>query len=149
MILWRISNHRSLAGEGSLRSSGRWHTRGRRIIYCAESPAAALLEVLVHLEVDLHDLPARYRLLKIDAPDDLRVDRVDGDTLPKDWRDRAGLTRAAGDEWLTTAATALLRVPSAIVPETFNILLNPAHGDASRITIASASEHPLDARLIQ
>lgn len=145
MILWRISNHRSLAGEGSLRTSGRWHTRGKRIIYCADSPAAALLEILVHLEVDLHDLPERYRLLKFDAPDDLRVDRLEIDTLPKDWRDRADLTRAAGDAWLTTGATALLRVPSAIVPETSNVLLNPAHADASRITIASASEHALDA----
>lgn len=67
VVLWRISNHRSLAGGGALRAPGRWHTRGRRIVYCAQTPAAALLETLVHVEIEVRDLPTRYRLLKIEA----------------------------------------------------------------------------------
>ena len=59
MLLWRISNHLSLAGEGGLRASGRWYSRGRRIVYCAQSPAAALLEILVHFEIDVSDLDTR------------------------------------------------------------------------------------------
>ena len=85
MFLWRISNHLSLTGDGALRTPGRWHTRGRRVVYCAQDPAAALLEILVHFEIDILDLPVRYRLLKIEAPDDLQVARVSVSDLPKDW----------------------------------------------------------------
>src|SRR5712691_10373404 len=99
---------------------GRWHTRGRRVAYCAQSPAAALLEILVHFEIDIQDLPVRYRLLKIVAPDDLHVERVSVDDLPADWPERTQVTRALGDRWLTNGSAALLTVPSAIVPETFN-----------------------------
>ena len=89
MFLWRISNHLSLAGDGALRTPGRWHPRGRRVIYCAQSPAAALLEILVHFEIDIQDLPARCRLLKIEAPDDARFDSVSIQKLPADWPDRS------------------------------------------------------------
>jgi RES domain-containing protein len=57
VFLWRISNHALLAGDGGLRVSGRWHTRGKRVVYCAENPAAALLEILVHFEIEIGDLP--------------------------------------------------------------------------------------------
>jgi RES domain-containing protein len=110
------------------------------VVYCSETPAAALLEIMVHFEIELHDLPARYRLLRIDAPDDARLERVLADALPSDWPDEPGVTRAIGDRWLQNGSTALLRVPSALVPETFNVLLNPAHRDAKRIlSLTSAS----------
>jgi RES domain-containing protein len=149
VILWRISNHSSLAGDGALRASGRWHTRGRRVVYCAESPAAALLEILVHFEIEIRDLPARYRLLKIEAPDRLQVQRVAAEDLPGDWPERPEVTRAIGDAWLANAPTALLIVPSAVVPETSNVLLNPLHRDANRVVIIRASEHAIDLRLIR
>lgn len=147
MFLWRISNHLSLAGEGGLHTSGRWHTRGRRIVYCAENPAAALLEVLVHFEIEIHDLPARYRLLKVSVPRDVRPQRPSVAELDRDWVENTQATRAIGDVWLAQGATALLTVPSAIVPETFNVLVNPAHPDAARITIAGATDHVIDPRL--
>ena len=149
MFLWRISNHLALAGDGALRTPGRWHTRGRRVVYCAQSPAAALLEILVHFEVDIQDLPVRYRLLKIKAPDDVPVEHVSVDHLPTDWPERSEVTRALGDGWRTKGSTALLTVPSAIVPETFNILLNPAHQDAKRIVIVNAGDHAIDPRLLK
>jgi len=149
VFLWRISNHNSLAGEGALRTPGRWHSRGRRVVYCAQSPAAALLEILVHFEIDLQDLPIRYRLLKIEAPDDVQVERVSVDQLPAGWPDKTEITRALGDDWLTNGSAALLSVPSAIVPETFNVLLNPAHQDAKRIAIVQAGEHAIDPRLLK
>ncbi len=149
MVLWRISNHLSLAGDGGLRASGRWHTRGRRIVYCAQSAAAALLESLVHFEIDIDALPTRYRLLKLVAPDDLGVEQVGSDALPRDWVERTDVTRAIGDGWLRRAGAALLAVPSAIVPETFNVLLNPVHPDAPRIVVARASDHAVDPRLLR
>ena len=149
MLFWRISNHLSLAGDGASRTPGRWHTRGRRVVYCAQNPAAALLEILVHFEIDIQDLPLRYRLLKIEAPDDVRIERVTVDQLPADWPARIELTSALGDGWLSKGSAALLSVPSAIVPETFNVLLNPAHQDAKRIVIVQTGEHAIDPRLLK
>lgn len=149
MILWRISNHLSLTGDGARRASGRWHTRGRRIVYCAQTPAAALLEILVHFEIEVRDLPVRYRLLKLEAPDDLKVEQVSRDTLPTDWVEHTDVTRATGDGWLAQNGSPLLRVPSAAVPETYNMLLNPAHPDADRIVIAHVSDHAIDPRLLR
>ena len=149
MFLWRISNHLSLAGDGSLRTPGRWHYRGRRVVYCAQSPAAALLEILVHLEIDIQDLPVRYRLLKIEAPDDVHVEHVSADQLPAAWLKRTEVTRALGHSWLTRGSAALLSVPSAIIPETFNVLLNPVHQDAKRIVIVQAGEYAIDPRLLK
>jgi len=149
VFLWRISNHLSLAGDGALHTPGRWHSRGRRIVYCAENPAAALLEILVHFEIDIQDLPVRYRLLKIHAPDDVPVERVSVDQLPSDWPAKTEETRALGNAWLARDSVALLMVPSAIVPETFNVLLNPAHTDAKRIVIVETGEHAIDPRLLK
>jgi RES domain-containing protein len=149
VILWRISNHLALAGDGALRASGRWHSRGRRVVYCAENPATALLEILVHFEIEIRDLPARYRLLKIAAPDDVRAERVSLDDMPSDWPEKTEVTRAIGDRWLASGSTALLRVPSVLVPETFNVLLNPVHQDAKRIVVTRVSEHVIDPRLLK
>jgi len=141
VILWRISNHSSLTGEGGMRASGRWHTRGRRIVYCTQNPAAALLEILVHLEIDLRDLPTRYRLMKLHAPNHFPVHHAAG--LPSDWIERPDITRVIGDRWLRVADTAFLRVPSAVVPETFNVLLNPAHPQAKHVEVTEVSEHAI------
>jgi RES domain-containing protein len=149
VFLWRISNHESLAGEGGLRASGRWHTRGKRVVYCAGSPAAALLEILVHFEIEIGELPARYRLLKVNVPDDLQVDRVSPTDLGPDWVEDIQATRAIGDTWLTRAVTPLQAVPSAVVPETSNVLLNPAQADARRIVIVQSTAHVIDPRLVR
>jgi RES domain-containing protein len=149
VILWRISNHLSLAGDGALRSSGRWHTRGRRVVYCAQSPAAALLEILVHFEIEIQDLPARYRPSRIEAPDEAAIERISRDQLPTGWVENTGATRAIGDVWLAKGRSLLLIVPSAVVPETFNVLLNPGHEDAKRTRITQASEHVIDPRLLK
>lgn len=149
MVLWRVSNHLSLDGDGALRASGRWHTRGRRIVYCAQAPATALLETLVHFEIEVRDLPARCRLLRIEAPEDAAVESVRSDHLPTDWAARFDVTRAIGDEWLAEARSALLLVPSAVVPETLNVLLNPAHRDADRMVITHVSDHVIDPRLLE
>ena len=147
MRLWRISNHTSLAGDGGLYASGRWHSRGRRVVYLADHPASALVEVMVHLEIDAEDLPTHYQLLGIEVTDGVAVTALAESELPDGWRQQIAVTRARGDEWLRTGATALLRLPSATVPEATNYLLNPAHADAARISIASALRAPFDPRL--
>jgi RES domain-containing protein len=148
MFLWRISNHSTLDGRGGLETSARWHTQGRPIVYLAESVAGALLEVLVHLDLSPVRLPKSYRLLKVEAPDDISLEVLSAANLGEDWVSDETLTRTIGDQWLASKRTALLRVPSAIAPETSNVLLNSAHVDARRLRIASHREYPWDLRLI-
>jgi RES domain-containing protein len=147
MRLWRISRFADLAGEGGLHASGRWHSKGQRVVYLADHPASALLEVLVHLEIDVEDFPTHFQLLEVGAPDGIAVTAVDEASMPADWREQIPVTRARGDDWLRAGATALLRVPSAIVPATHHYLLNPAHADARQLSIAAIAHAPFDRRL--
>jgi RES domain-containing protein len=149
MLLWRISNHASLEGEGGLIASARWHTRGHPVLYLAETPAGALVEVLVHLELDPTHLPRSYKLLKAEAPDDIPLRAVGKADLAPDWTRDLLATRTLGDEWLRSRDTILLRVPSAIVPETCNLLLNPRHADAARIRVIFHRDYPWDKRLLE
>ena len=149
MILWRISNHRTLDGRGGMNASARWHTRGRSIVYLAETATGALTEALVHLELDPNSLPRNYKLLKSEAPDDISIRSVTKADLPKNWVQDEVVTRTIGDEWLASNETALLRVPSAIAPETFNVLLNPMHREAARVVVVDYREYPWDRRLLE
>jgi RES domain-containing protein len=146
MELWRISNYADLSGLGGMRASGRWHTRGKPIVYLADHPASALLEMLVHIDRDL--IPASYRLLRVVVPDTLVIDRIGADALASGWRAHPAATRNIGDRWLDRSATVLLQVPSVIVPEVKNFVLNPAHPDAASITIAEIIEALFDPRLL-
>jgi RES domain-containing protein len=148
MRLWRISNHPTLGGEGGLHASGRWHARGRRVVYLADHPASALLEVMVHFEIDAEDLPSHYQLHGVDVPDDLPVTSFDERELPTGWREQTAVIRSLGDNWLREASSALLRVPSALVPEASNYLINPAHRDAARLSIGSRTRSVFDSRLM-
>ena len=149
MILWRISNHAVLDGGGGLSAPGRWHTVGQRIVYCGSNPATALLEVLVHANIDMEDLPVNFRYLEIDAPDTLAVEEVDAGGLGKSWRTDLPATRRTGDGWLRSGRTALLRVPSVIVPATWNVLINPRHPDSAQIRIVRQHSHGIDPRLLR
>jgi RES domain-containing protein len=146
MELWRTSNYADLSGRGGLQAAGRWHTRGKRIVYLADHPASALLEMLVHMDRDL--IPATYRLLRVVVSETVAIDRVGNDVLASDWRTQPALTRQIGDEWLDRSSTALLQVPSVIVPLGKNFLLNPAHPDAAKVAIADVVNAPLDPRLL-
>jgi RES domain-containing protein len=150
MLLWRISNHATLDGSGGLYAAGRWHTRGRPILYTSQNPSTALLEVLVHLEIDPEDRPANFRLLKIEAPETISRQTLDPTRLDPAWQENLedqSLTQAIGDAWLAHARTLLLEVPSVLVPETWNILINPLHPQASLLRIVSVYDHPFDPRL--
>jgi RES domain-containing protein len=138
----------SLDGSGGLRAPGRWHTRGHRIVYCATNPATALLEVLVHAEIDIEDIPVSLRYLEIDAPDSISTETVDVEALPGNWRSNQETTRRTGDEWLRSGRTALLRVPSVIVPMTWNIVINPQYPESTQVRVIHTYEHGIDPRLL-
>jgi len=115
MILWRISKHSALDDRGGLFASARWHTHGRPIVYLAESPAGALLEALVHLELVTGAYPAHYGLLKIEAPARISRRKVETARLSQNWFKDLVETRTIGDEWLASRSALFLRVPSVLV----------------------------------
>jgi RES domain-containing protein len=149
MRLWRISDFADLSGSGGLAAAGRWHSRGRRVVYLADHPASALLEILVRREVDTEDLPDKYHLLVVETSTDLAFDTVDQQTLSAGWRTDEDATRTLGDRWLAENHTALLQVPSAIVPLAWNWLLNPAHPLARMCTIVEVIVAEFDKRLFR
>jgi len=149
MLLWRISNYADLLGIGGLYASARWHTAGQPIVYLAENPSSALLEVFVHLETDEDHRPDSYQLLKIEADDDLPFETVELASLSPKWGTDEQETQLRGDEWLAGKRTSLLRVPSAITPETWNWVLNPRHPHAGKIRIVQVKMHLYDARLFR
>jgi len=148
MDLWRISNHLSLNGEGGRRAPARWHSGGAPIVYLAASPPGALIEILVHLDVKGATLPPTYTLLHVAAPDKLRIPSL---KVPEgnSWTQDEPLTRRLGDAWLKSQRSVLAHVPSAILPETWNYLLNPLHPDATKIKITVTKTGLLDPRLLR
>ncbi len=146
--LWRISEFQTLNGEGGLRYAGRWHSAGRPIVYLAESPAGALMDVLVHLELRPDDLPPAYTLLRVAVPDELAPRAIDPPP-GEGWRAAFAVTRELGDRWLKGGEGALGRVPSILLPHTWNVLLNPLHADAARVEVAEAMRAQLDTRQLR
>lgn len=144
MDLWRISNYADLSGIGGLRVAGRWHSQGRRIVYLADHPSSALLEMLVHMDRDL--IPSTYQLLRVIVPSDVAIESLDD--LPPNWRTETMVSREIGDRWLDLSASVLLQVPSAISEHGNNFLLNPARPDAARVAVAEIIRSPFDSRLL-
>ena len=149
MVIWRISNHADLSGAGGMRSSGRWHHRGAPVVYLAEHPALAMLEVLVNFELAPGEVPDGYMLLEVEFPDDGSILVLDDSKLPDGWRERRALTQSIGGDWLSSGASALFGVPSAVMPKSRNYLLNPHHPDAAAAVIESMNRVPFDPRLFR
>jgi RES domain-containing protein len=151
MVLWRLTRRppADLSGRGGELADGRWHTRGRPVVYCATSAALAVLEVRVHLDLPLDLVPDDYVLMRIAAPDHLEVRTVSSGDLPDGWRSREDLCRPIGDAWLEEGSTALLSVPSSIVEVEGNTLLNPRHPEARYVTVAEVTPFGWDERLFR
>ncbi len=149
MVTFRItsSQYADLSGEGGMYASGRWHTLGHPIVYTGGSRSLAILEKLVH--TDPADLPDDQVLITVHIPDALPSEAISLDAVPDTWTmplDPACM--ALGDAWLQRMNAAVLRVPSAVVPEESNYLINPLHPDAGRITITATPPFQFDERLV-
>ena len=131
--IWRISK----PGHGKSSPNGtgahRWNSPGTPVIYAAESRALAALEMLGHLEGK--ELLEPYVLIEIGMEESL-VQHVEISSLPKNWRDDPSPTelKRVGDEWIRRRECPVLRVPSALLPEEHNFLLNTEQGDFHRLT---------------
>lgn len=139
MRSWRICRdaHSDLSGEGARLNGGRWNRPGRTIIYTADHPALAALEVRVHLDLPPDLLPDDYVLVELDLGD-ASVERIE--TVPND-------PAEYGQAWLEEGRSAVLQVPSIIMPESTNLLLSPAHPDAAGVAVAGKRSFAFDPRL--
>jgi RES domain-containing protein len=135
-----------LQGQGGLIDWGRWHSRGRRIVYCATVEALAVLEVRVNLG---GDMPAASHVMHtIELPDE-DVSEIASDLLPANWNavpSRAD-SQKVGDEWLSSGRSVGLRVPSVHSRTDFNLLLNPAHSRYERVHVFERYHYSFDHRL--
>ena len=152
MRVWRLckAEHAAtaFAGEGAVLYAGRWHHRGTPVVYCSESRALGALEQLVQLHRSR--LPPHFVCFGVQIPDDLAVAELRLRDLPVVWRRYPGPPelRDLGTRWAESADTVVLRVPSAVVPEEHNFLLNPRHPDFGRIAIGAPEPFEFDERLI-
>jgi RES domain-containing protein len=136
-----------LSGEGARRVGGRWNSPGRPALYLAESRALAVLEVLVHLDLDAQLVPTDYVIMTVDftAPAEAPGWMEDGPSLPPSDAD----CRAIGDAFLGLGRSFVLRVPSILVPRASNFVVNPAHGLIGQVKIEPLEPFAFDRRLLR
>jgi RES domain-containing protein len=149
MEAWRITRTKKMvdafSGEGARLFGGRWNSQGIRMVYAAGSQSLAILEVLAHLT---ETAPLNnYILHRIECDDSLVQILSD---LPGGWNSEppTSVSQSIGDAWVQSATHPVLSVPSAIVPEERNYLLNPVHSDFSRIVIERPAAYRIDQRLL-
>ena len=149
---WRISKRKhakkAFTGEGARRYGGRWNSPGIAMVYTAESQALAALELLVHL--DSPELFSAYVLLEVRIDESLIEVQTEAE-LPRNWRDQpvSHELRAVGDAWVRDGRSAVLKVPSVVVPSESNYLLNPAHPEFSKISMGPAVDFSFDRRIVK
>jgi RES domain-containing protein len=153
--LWRIGTDTpdfqadDMTGKGAQTTGGRWNRIGTPVVYAASNIALATLETLVHF--DTMDLPINRILVRLDVPGDLWAARkvMTAATAPVGWEVQpAGMVSLnTGEAWLAAGQEALFEVPSAIVPEESNVLVNPRHPDSRRIGVVRTRVFRYDARL--
>ena len=135
-----------MTGSGGLFAPGRWHSQGQRVVYSSSSLALATLELFVNLQ-NKRQL-ARYVRSRILIPEGL-IEELGADLMAAFTRDPDGFNaRGYGDAWLRGGESCVLRVPSRVVPEEANYLLNPLHPDFGKIS-ATTEPYSADPRLLE
>ncbi len=154
ITVWRITKTtdqgRAFSGEGARLYGGRWNSKGTAVVYTAATRSLAVLEVLVHVRnATQAGLSIPYSLIPASMDEHL-IEELPSSSLPSDWRTEPPVdsTRFIGDAWVASSRTPVLSVPSVIVPEERNFILNPAHPLFAEIHFGSPGPCPFDARLL-
>ena len=147
---WRIVKEKhagtAFTGEGAAKTGGRWNSRGVAVVYTSGTKALAALENLVHLNPPVL---FNYVAIRIDFEENF-VARVPLADLPPDWRlePPPASTKPFGDAWVRAGTSAILALPSVIIPGELNFLLNPTHADFNRIPRGPPEAFAFDPRLL-
>ena len=150
MFVYRIAKKkhiRDLSGIGARLYGGRWNRKGIGIVYTSESRALALVEFLVNVPFSM--LPSKLCIATVEIDDQIRPTEIPHGDLPKNWRKFPIPSELAeiGSKWAVSNESLALRVPSALVPYEFNILLNPSHPDMKHVAIVDVEAFERDKRL--
>lgn len=152
MVTYRIEREKYLdsvlSGIGASMSEGfRWNSLNTKLVYTAESRALATLEISVHLDLS-EDLPSDRFYVAIEIPDSITILEVKIEDLPEDWNAKppTKTTQIIGDDFVNYNESVILKVPSSIVPQEFNYLINPNHKDIEKIKIIAVEKMGFDAR---
>ena len=150
MRFWRICRQRyardAANGEGARLYGGRWNSRGVHVVYASSSLALAAVETFVNLEPKLR--PADLVSIGGEIPENIEIARLDLRDLPAKWyASRDESLRNFGDTWIKAGRTVALLVPSAAIRGEWNILLNPAHPEFSRVKFDDPEDFRFDERM--
>lgn len=148
MRFFRIadSRHSPESGEGARLHGGRWNSPGQAVIYACETMTGAMLEKLVHTN---GRMPRHQVAVTYEAPNALKSVSLEPDSVPGWDKPDMIASRAAGDAWLASGESAILRVPSVVFGVERNVLLNPGHADFKRIKFVGTESVRWDDRLFE
>jgi len=150
MSLFRIANSLykdDLTGAGAALYGGRWNSKGNAMLYLTEHISLAVLEILVNFNKAESPLLPGFHLLTVELPEADLIS-IQATELKKNWVQDFHYTQFMGDEFLKTNSNLFLRVPSAVIPEEHNYLINPLHKDFKKIKIVKSTSYKLDGRLL-
>ena len=151
---WRITKtteiRKAFSGEGARLYGGRWNSKGIAVVYAAATRSLAMLEILVHMRNMQQTVVAIPYMLFSASFDERLLEELPAVSLPQDWdlEPPADSTKSIGDAWVSAASSPVLSVPSVIVPEERNYILNPGHDRFSEIQFGSPIPCKFDPRLL-
>jgi RES domain-containing protein len=150
---WRLTTRRyadsAFSGIGNRKVGSRWVPEGLLAVYTSEYLSTAVLETLVH--IDPSHFSDTFVCIQAEIPDHVTVDEVSLADLPKDWQSRFedSELQEVGADWIDRGSSVILRVPSAVVPQERNIIINPQHEDFAKIVLGPAHPYVFDTRLLK
>lgn len=150
---WRIIRKKRLTdaftGEGARLGGGRWNHAGMPVVYVSETLSLAAMELFVHFTRKDIKLSKSLIAIPLEIPDSLKITVVSINDLKADWRisPPSNSTKDIGTEWAQKCISPVLRVPSAVIPHEFNLVLNPKHNDFKMIKIGKQQPFILDERM--
>jgi RES domain-containing protein len=150
MITYRICNlsfKDDISGNGAKLYGSRWNSVGTPMLYLASSISLAWLEMLVHLQ--LQDKSTDFALLYVNIPSNAEIQELQTGKLKQHWQSDAGYTQFIGDEFVRSKQKLILKVPSALVEEEANYLVNPLHPDFKKTEIIKTKIFQFDHRLFK
>lgn len=152
LTVFRIAKQehlKDLSGEGARLFGGRWNKRGTRLLYTSESLSLSVLELLVH--ADYQFIPQDFGYLELEIPKIAKISHVKSSVLKQNWRNNPPLsfTQDYGSQWLNSNKSLVLKVPSAVLPMSFNYLINPMHPDFEYVKVIKKGVLELDSRAFE
>ena len=149
MKVYRIAKQKyikDLSGTGSKMYGGRWNQKGTSVLYTSENISLAVLETLVHVDID--NLPTDLKLLILNIPDSVTRKELDIKNLPTNWRDYPAPDKLAdiGSKWVDSSESLILQVPSVVIPGENNLLINPNHPEFKKVNIDEIVDFKFDDR---